>query len=64
MRIARAAVVGIANAAGIAEISRTRVFYGLRPIPYTAVFVLIETNAVSAVSKKWQRIVSPQFFFV
>ena len=52
MRIARAAVVGIANAAGIAEISRTRVFYGLRPIPYTTVFVLVETNAVSAVSEK------------
>ena len=52
MRIARAAVVGIATAAGIAEISRTRVFYGFSPIPYTTVFVLIETNAVSAVSEK------------
>ena len=63
MRIARVAAAGIAIVVGIAEISRTRVFYVLRPIPYTTIFVLIETNAVSAVSKKWQRIVSPQFFF-
>ena len=63
MRKARVAVVGIATVGGTAEISRTRFFYGLRPIPYTTVFVLAETNAVSAVSEKKQRVVSPQFFF-
>ena len=61
--IAGAAVAGNAIVADIAEISPPRVFYGLRPIPCTAVFVLIETNAVSAVSEKRQRVVSPQFFF-
>lgn len=62
-RIARVVVAGIARVAGKAEMSRTRGFYGLRPIPYTTVFVLTETNAVSAVSEKWQRFVAPQFLF-
>ena len=52
MRIVRVVAVGIATVVGTAEISRPRVFYGLRPIPYTTVFVLIETNAVSGVSEK------------
>ena len=54
---------GIAIAVGKAEISRTRIFYDFRPIPYATIFAFFETNAVSAVSEKWQRVVSPQFFF-
>ena len=52
VRTARVVIVGTAIVVGTEEKRRTRVFYGLRPIPYTTVFVLIETNAVSAVSEK------------